>query len=116
MKRTIALGILAVSLGAPISAKAAQTAASATPQSAAQLTTPNARFTLLDQDGNVVGVLVADGADGLRLREIGRASATIDIASPRAFRVDYSKALTPQQMGDAYRAASDEFFHVDHTS
>ena len=36
--------------------------------------------------------------------------------STKSFEVDYSHALSPQQMEDAYLAAVDEFFHVDHSS
>ena len=130
MTHSIAATIVAVAIGAsPISASTAQAAATSTAQAgatstaqvatsplSAQLATRNARFTLLDQDGNVVGILVASDTDRSTLRLIGRSSAATDVPAPRAFRVDVSNALTPRQMEDIDRAALDAFFHIDHTS
>jgi len=45
-----------------------------------------------------------------------RAPAKRALVSLESFGVDYSRALSPQQMEDAYIAAVDDFFHIDHSN
>jgi len=45
-----------------------------------------------------------------------RAPAKRAPVSIESFGVDYSRALSPQQMEYAYIAAVDEFFHIDHSN
>ena len=45
-----------------------------------------------------------------------RAPAKRAPVSIESFGVDYSRALSPQQMENAYIAAVDDFFHIDHSN
>jgi len=73
-----------------------------------------AQYTLIDEQGHVVGTLVADTPPGAQLRVIGLANAKRganavqpDPRADRTFRPDYAKALTVEQMSRAWQAEAD---------
>jgi hypothetical protein len=112
MKRLLATAMLASALVLPVTANAAENSSDAPSSAVAQLAMSGARFTVIDQNGNVVAVLASGGSDTLVLRRIGTAKAAAAIATPRTFHVDDAKALTTQQADAAYHAAYDEFFGI----
>jgi hypothetical protein len=73
-----------------------------------------AQYTIIDDQGNVIGSLTTDTPPGAQLRVIGLANAkrsgTVAQPDPRAdrtFRPDYVKALTVEQMSRAWQAEAD---------
>ncbi|HEY6236616.1 MAG TPA: hypothetical protein VIW69_16070 [Candidatus Elarobacter sp.] len=73
-----------------------------------------AQYTIIDEQGHVVGSLITDTPPGARLRVIGLANAKRSgtVAQPdphvdRTFHPNYAKALTVEQMPRAWQAEAD---------
>ncbi|HEV2641311.1 MAG TPA: hypothetical protein VGT98_01320 [Candidatus Elarobacter sp.] len=73
-----------------------------------------AQYTIIDEQGHVVGSLTTDTPPGAQMRVIGLTNAkrggTVAQPDPRAdrtFRPDYTKALTVEQMSRAWQAEAD---------
>jgi hypothetical protein len=72
-----------------------------------------AQYTIVDEQGHVVGTIVTDTPPGAQLRVIGvaaakrPATAQTDPRADRTFRPDYGKALTVEQMSRAWQAEAD---------
>jgi hypothetical protein len=101
---------------APSDVPSTNTAEAGGTTTTAALATPGTHYVLVDANGNVVGELVSESATQVRLRVIGvsrSARAAVPAPDPRSdrtFHPDYSKALTPGQMGAAWQAEMDRLF------
>ena len=91
MYRTFIVSIIALSVSATTAARAAEASPNASAQNSA-----------------------CQAVVAISSRE--RAPANRAPVSIESFGVDYSRALSPQQMEYAYIAAVDEFFHIDHSN
>jgi hypothetical protein len=72
------------------------------------------QYTIIDEQGHVVGSLVTDSPPGARLRVIGIANAKrtalptqTDLRADRTFHPNYANALTIDQMSRAWQAEAD---------
>ena len=73
-----------------------------------------AQYTIVDEQGHVVGSITTDTPPGTQLRVIGLSNAKRSgtVAQPearvdRTFRPDYTKAFTVEQMSHAWQAEAD---------
>jgi hypothetical protein len=65
----------------------------------AMVVAAGAQYTIIDEQGHIVGSLVTDTPPGAHLRADPRAD--------RTFRPDYAKALTVEQMSRAWQAEAE---------
>ena len=77
---------------------------------AAMLVALGAQYTVVDEQGRVVGTLVTDTAPASQMRVIGvtnttrgKVPAQPDRQADRTFRPDYSRALTVEQQTRAWQ-------------